>query len=49
MMEEFRPLIADSAVLTAINNRMVTPDDFVQAGDAVNLVRRRAQAVPVRL
>jgi CRISP-associated protein Cas1 len=37
MMEEFRPLIADSAVLTAINNRMVTPDDFVQAGDAVNL------------
>ena len=37
MMEEFRPLIADSAVLTAINNRMVAPDDFVQAGDAVNL------------
>jgi len=37
MMEEFRPLIADSAVLTAINNRMITPADFVQAGDAVNL------------
>lgn len=37
VMEEFRPLIADSAVLTAINNRMITPADFVQAGDAVNL------------
>ncbi len=37
MMEEFRPLIADSTVLTAINNRMVTPLDFVRAGDAVNL------------
>jgi len=37
LMEEFRPLIAESAVLTAINNRMVTPDDFVRAGRAVNL------------
>lgn len=37
VMEEFRPLIADSAVLTAINNRMLSPRDFVQAGDAVNL------------
>ncbi len=37
LMEEFRPLIAESAVLTAINNRMVTPDDFVSAGQAVNL------------
>jgi CRISPR-associated protein Cas1 len=37
VMEEFRPLIADSAVLTAINNRMLGPADFVQAGDAVNL------------
>ena len=37
LMEEFRPLIADSAVLTAINNRMIRPDEFVQAGDAVNL------------
>ena len=37
LMEEFRPLIAESAVLTAINNRMVTPDDFVTAGQAVNL------------
>lgn len=37
VMEEFRPLIADSTVLTAINNRMISPSDFVQAGDAVNL------------
>jgi CRISPR-associated protein Cas1 len=37
LMEEFRPLIAESAVLTAINNRMVTPEDFVAAGNAVNL------------
>lgn len=29
MMEEFRPLIADSAVLSAINNGVVSRDDFV--------------------
>lgn len=37
LMEEFRPLVAESAVLSAINNRMVQLDDFVNAGDAVNL------------
>ncbi len=37
LMEEFRPLIADSAVLAAVNNRMVTPKDFVRAGQAINL------------
>ena len=37
LMEEFRPLVAESTVLTAINNRMVTPGHFVRAGDAVNL------------
>ena len=37
LMEEFRPLIAESTVLTVINNRMITPDDFVRAGQAVNL------------
>ena len=36
-MEPFRALIADSAVLTAINTRMVTPQDFVQAGPGVAL------------
>ncbi len=37
MMEPFRPLIADSAVLTAINTRMVTEKDFVKAGAPVAL------------
>ncbi len=37
LMEEFRPLVADSAVLQAINNRVVTPKDFVRSGEAVNL------------
>jgi CRISPR-associated protein Cas1 len=37
LMEPFRPLIADSAVLSAINTRMVTPQDFVQSGPAVAL------------
>lgn len=37
LMEPFRPLIADSAVLQAINTRMITHRDFVQAGPAVLL------------
>jgi CRISPR-associated protein Cas1 len=37
MMEPFRPLLVDSAVLSAINQRMVTKEDFVAAGDAVAL------------
>ncbi len=37
LMEPFRPLIADSAVLSAINTRMVAPSDFVRAGDSVAL------------
>jgi CRISPR-associated protein Cas1 len=37
LMEEFRPLVAESAVLTAINNRMINPVHFVRAGNAVNL------------
>ena len=37
LMEPFRPLIADSAVLSAINNHMISPNDFVQAGPAVML------------
>lgn len=37
LMEGFRPLIADSAVLTAINSRMVRPSDFVSSGGAVAL------------
>jgi CRISPR-associated protein Cas1 len=44
LMEEFRPLIAESTVLSCINNRVVTDKDFVRAGQAVNLTapgRRR--------
>lgn len=37
LMEEFRPLVAESAVLTAINNRMIHTGHFVRAGEAVNL------------
>ncbi len=37
LMEPFRPLIVDSAVLTAINTGMVTERDFVRAGGAVAL------------
>ena len=37
LMEEFRPLVAESVVLTCINNRVVSEGDFVQAGQAVNL------------
>lgn len=37
LMEPFRPLIADSAVLTAVNTRMVTTKDFLTAGGAVSL------------
>ncbi len=37
LMEEFRPILADSAVITAINNGEVRPDDFVRVARAVTL------------
>ena len=37
LMEPFRPLIADSAVVMAINNGEVRPSDFVRSGRAVAL------------
>ncbi len=37
MMEPFRPLVADSSVLLALNNGEVRPTDFVSAAGAVNL------------
>ena len=37
LMEPFRALVADSAVLTAINTKMVTAGDFVRAGESVAL------------
>jgi CRISPR-associated endonuclease Cas1/CRISPR-associated protein Cas4 len=37
MMEPFRPILADSAVIQAINNGEVKADGFLRAGTAVNL------------
>ncbi len=37
LMEEFRPVIADSVVLTLVNNEMLTPDDFLTWRDACQL------------
>lgn len=31
LMEEFRPIIADSVVVTLINNRQITPNDFTES------------------
>lgn len=39
LMEEFRPVLVDSVVLTAINKRMVGPDDFVRTRSACSLTR----------
>ena len=40
LMEEFRPLIADSIVIGAINTGMVTTDHFIRVGPAVALTPR---------
>jgi len=37
MMEPFRPLIPDSVVLWAVNNGVVTPDDFIRRAGGVAL------------
>jgi CRISPR-associated endonuclease Cas1/CRISPR-associated protein Cas4 len=37
MMEPFRPILADSTLIQAINNGEVKPDGFLSAGPAVNL------------
>ena len=44
LMEPFRPLIVDSAVLSAINTRMVQPEHFVAAADAVALTAEGRKA-----
>ena len=43
LMEEFRPVIADSVVLTLINNEMLTPDDFVVWREACQLTEAGRQ------
>jgi CRISPR-associated protein Cas1 len=37
LMEEFRPVIADSVVIGALNTRVIQPDDFIRAAGAVSL------------
>jgi CRISPR-associated protein Cas1 len=37
LMEELRPLVADSVVITAVNTGVVTPDDFVHAAGSCAL------------
>jgi CRISPR-associated protein Cas1 len=44
LMEEFRPIVADSVVLWLVNNRVVSADDFIRRGPACALkegTRRR--------
>lgn len=44
LMEPFRPLIAESAVLSAINTGMVTEKDFIRAGQSVSLTNNGRKA-----
>lgn len=37
LMEEFRPILADSTVLTAFNNGELRPNDFIHRGPSCNL------------
>src|SRR6185437_4075037 len=45
LAEEFRPLLADSTVLTLINNREVSAGDFVVRAGAVTLTAEGRKAV----
>ena len=44
VMEPYRPIIADSVVITAINNREVTTDDFIFNGPACALKTKGRKA-----
>jgi CRISPR-associated protein Cas1 len=44
LMEEFRPVIADSVVLTLINNELLTRDDFLIWRDACQLTESGRKA-----
>ena len=37
LMEEFRPIVCDSVVISAINNREVTSTDFVKVGKSTSM------------
>lgn len=45
LMEEFRPIIADSTVLQLINNGVVSPEDFTEAGTAVSISKSARKKV----
>lgn len=45
LMEEFRPVVADSVVLSLVNNQRVTQADFVQEGEAVLLTENGRRAL----
>jgi CRISPR-associated protein Cas1 len=45
LMEEFRPLIADSALLTMVNGSRLTHGDFVERAGAVSLTASGRRAV----
>jgi len=49
IMEEFRPVIVDSVVVTLLNNRMVTPDDFVIEVGAYRLKDERRKVFFTKL
>ncbi len=45
LMEEFRPLLADSVVLSTFNTGILEPTDFLRAGEACNLTERGRKLV----
>ncbi len=45
LMEPFRPLVADSVVITAVNNRMVCPEHFMDAGNGVTMTEPGRRAI----
>lgn len=45
LMEEFRPVIADSVVIGVLNNKVIQPDDFVRAAGAVSLTQAARKRV----
>ena len=49
LMEPFRPIVADSTVLQAINNGEVRPDDFLHGGAGYRAEAGRTQAVHCRV
>jgi CRISPR-associated protein Cas1 len=49
LMEEFRPIIVDSVVLNMLNNRMLTPKDFVEELGAYNLKQEKRKVFFTKL